>query len=78
MEGYKVSELLGMMAEPLWAAEQLTEKGKDPSKRDSWPRVSSGSPVDVIGRSPTGSRGDKLAAAGLDYVSSFNLTAEGS
>lgn len=46
MEGYKVSELLGMMAEPLWAADQLTEKGKDPSKRDWWPksefRVSSG------------------------------------
>lgn len=39
MEGYKVSELLGMMAEPLWAAEQLTETGKDPSKSDSWPRV---------------------------------------
>lgn len=76
MEGYKVLELLGMMAEPLWAADQLTEQKRDPSKRNSWPRVSSGSPVDVIGRSPTGSCIEKATADSLNFASSFNLTAD--
>lgn len=76
MEGYKVLELLGMMTEPLWAADQLTEQAKYPSKRNLWPRISSGSPVDVIGRSPTGSCMEKATTASLNFVSSFNLTAE--
>lgn len=45
MEGYKVLEQLGMMAEPLWVADQLTEQGKDPSKKNltkSQFRVSNG------------------------------------
>lgn len=76
MEGYKVLELLGMMAEPLWFADQLTEQGKDPSKRNLWPRVSSRSLVDLIGWSPTGSCIKKATAAGPNFASSFNLTAE--
>lgn len=27
MEGYKVPKLLGMIAEPLWAADKFTETG---------------------------------------------------
>lgn len=76
MEGYKVLELLGIMAEPLWVADQLTEQGKDPSKRNLWPMVCLGAPVDVIGWSPTGSCMEKATASGPNFASSFNLTAE--
>lgn len=76
MEGYKVLELLGMMAEHLWAADQLTEQRKDPSKKNLWPRVSSGSQVDVMGRSATGGCMEKATAAVLNFGSSFNLMAE--